>query len=311
MAVLVIAPNERPNIWASYLRELAPELDIRIWPDTGDPDKIIYAVAWNPPAGILASFTNLKIIFSLGAGVDHLFKDPDFPIEVTVSRVIDPYLTAGMREYVLLHVLKYHKNQPELDKQQKKHIWNSRENERLQSDERNIGILGLGILGTECAKSLAALDFNVKGWSRSLKVIPDITCLTGLSGLNHLLNSSSILICLLPLTKDTEGILNFSLFSKLPKGAYLINAARGNHLIEKDLITCLDSGQLTHATLDVFRKEPLPKEHVFWDHDKITVTPHNASITDPRTVVYQILENIQRHLNAKPISNTVDIINGY
>ena len=311
MAVLIIAPNERPDIWEKHLKDLAPDLDIRIWPDTGDPDKIIYAVAWNPPAGILASFRNLKVIFSLGAGVDHLFKDPDFPAEVTVSRVIDPYLTAGMREYVLLHVLKYHKNQPELDKQQRKHIWNSREDERLQSDERNIGVLGLGILGTDCAKSLLALNFNVKGWSRSLKVIPGVTCLSGLDGLNKLLSSSSILVCLLPLTKDTEGILNYNLSSKLPKGAYLINAARGNHLIEKDLITCLNSGQLTHATLDVFRKEPLPKEHVFWDHEKITVTPHNASITDPRTVAHQILENIQRHLNSKPISNTVDIVSGY
>ena len=311
MAVLIIAPNERPDIWEKHLKDLAPDLDIRIWPDTGDPDKIIYAVAWNPPAGILASFRNLKVIFSLGAGVDHLFKDPDFPAEVTVSRVIDPYLTAGMREYVLLHVLKYHKNQPELDKQQRKHIWNSREDERLQSDERNIGVLGLGILGTDCAKSLLALNFNVTGWSRSLKAIPGVTCLSGLDGLNKLLSSSSILVCLLPLTKDTEGILNYNLFSKLPKGAYLINAARGNHLIEKDLISCLNSGQLTHATLDVFKEEPLPKEHTFWDHKRITVTPHNASITDPRTVANKILADIKRHLNRKPISNTVNIISGY
>jgi len=311
MAVLILAPNERPDIWANYLKDLAPDLDIRIWPDTGDPDKIIYAVAWNPPAGVLASLTNLKIIFSLGAGVDHLFKDPNFPTQVTISRVIDPYLTAGMREYVLLHVLKYHKNQPELDRQQRKHIWNPRENERLQSDERNIGILGLGVLGSDCAKSLSALGFNVKGWSRSLKTIPGVTCLSGLNGLNKLLNSSSILVCLLPLTKDTEGILNHNLFNKLPKGAYVINAARGNHLIEKDLISCLNSGQLTHATLDVFKEEPLPKEHIFWDHKRITVTPHNASITDPRTVANQILADIKRHLNRKPISNTVNIISGY
>jgi len=311
VAVLIIAKSERPDWWSDQLCENDPTLDVREWPECGDPSEIEYALAWKPPPGELAKFPNLKVVFSLGAGVDHLFTDPDFPKHAAVSRVVDPYLTAGMREYVLLHVLRYHKEQPELDAQQRAHIWDDRARSLKQADERRISILGLGELGQSCGTALAALGFDVAGWSRSAKSLDGITCLHGPDGLDALLARSDILVCLLPLTPQTEGILNADLFAKLPEGARLINAARGGHLVEDDLITALETGRLAHATLDVFRTEPLPDGHPFWDHPRITVTPHNASITDPRSVARQIVEAIGAVERSEPLPNAVDPQLGY
>jgi glyoxylate/hydroxypyruvate reductase A len=311
MAVLIVATHDRPDWWALELRQHAPDLEVRVWPEVGNAEDITYVLAWKPPPGALATLPNLAVVFSLGAGVDHLFADPDFPAHVTVVRVVDPYLTAGMREYVLLHTLRYHKNQPALDRQQREHVWDDRARELRQADEQGVGILGLGELGKACAEALVQLGFDVAGWSRTPKEIPGVTCFDGRVGLDALLGRSRILICLLPLTPETEGILDAHLFSKLPKDASLINAARGGHLVEEDLIPALESGRLAHATLDVFRTEPLPAGHPFWDHPRITVTPHNASITDPRSVVAQILENIDRHQRDTALSNTVDTTLGY
>jgi len=311
MAVLIIASHDRPDWWARELKQREPALDVRVWPDIGDPAEITYVLAWKPPPGVLASLPNLAVVFSLGAGVDHLFTDPDFPTQVDVVRVVDPYLTAGMREYVLLHTLRYHKNQPALDQQQRDQVWDDRARELRQADEQGVGILGLGELGLACANALKSLDFDVGGWSRTPKDLPGITCFDGRGGLDALLGRSRILICLLPLTPETEGILDADLFSKLPKRAYLINAARGGHMVEEDLIPALDSGRLAHATLDVFRTEPLPGEHPFWDHPQITVTPHNAAITDPRSVVVQILSDIGRHQRGETLSGRVDPGLGY
>lgn len=311
MAVLIIAPDDRPDWWSRELTQREPGLDVRIWPDIGDPADIAYVLAWKPPPGALAALPNLAVVFSLGAGVDHLFADPDFPARVAVVRVVDPYLTAGMREYVLLHTLRYHKNQPALDRQQRDHVWDDRARELRQADEQGVGILGLGELGRACASALADLNFDVAGWSRTPKDIPGLTCFDERGGLDALLGRSRILICLLPLTPETEGILDAELFSKLPRGACLINAARGGHLVEDDLIPALESGRLAHATLDVFRAEPLPADHPFWDHPQITVTPHNAAITDPRSVVVQILEDIDRHRRGDALSNRVDTALGY
>jgi glyoxylate/hydroxypyruvate reductase len=311
MAVLIIASHDRPDWWARELERRDPTLDVRIWPDVGNPADITYALAWKPSPGALASLPNLAVVFSLGAGVDHLFNDPDFPSGVAVVRMVDPYLTAGMREYVLLHTLRYHKNQPALDQQQRDHVWDDRARELRQADEQGVGLLGLGELGQACADALTSLNFDVAGWSRTPKDLPSITCFDGKGGLDALLGRSRVLICLLPLTPETDGILNADFFSKMPKGAYLINAARGGHMVEEDLIPALESGRLAHATLDVFREEPLPGNHPFWDHPQITVTPHNAAITDPRSVVVEILDNIVRHERGDALSNRVDTNLGY
>ena len=311
MSVLIIAPGLKSEWWASELLQQDPDLDVCIWPNVADPNSVEYALAWKPPAGAIATFPNLKVVFSLGAGVDHLLTDPSFPQHAGVSRVVDPYLTAGMREYVLLHVLRAHKNQPALNQQQRDHVWDDRAQELRQADEQTVGILGLGELGRNCAETLTTLGFDVAGWSRTPKDIPGITCFNDRVGLGAILGRSHILVCLLPLTPETENILNADLFSKLPRGAHLINAARGGHLVEDDLIPALESGHLAHATLDVFRTEPLPYNHSFWDHPRITVTPHNASITDPRSVARQIVDGIACIQRGEAVPNTVDLTLGY
>ena len=311
MAVLIIAPDLKSEWWARELNKQNPDLDVRIWPDSGESAEIEYALAWKPLAGELATFENLRVVFSLGAGVDHLFSDPDFPPQVSVSRVVDLYLAAGMVEYVVLHVLRYHKNQPALDAQQHAQIWDDRAHELKQADERRVGILGLGELGQAVAGALVALDFDVAGWSRTQKDIPGVSTFHGQDGLSEILARTDILVCLLPLTSETEGILCADLFAQLPGEARLINAARGGHLVEDDLIPALESRRIAHATLDVFRTEPLPRDHPFWAHPKITVTPHNASITDPCSVAKQIVEGIAAVERGEALPNAVDRELGY
>ncbi len=310
MTLLIIAPGERPEWWRREFARIAPDLEVHCWPDVGDPAGIRYALAWKPPAGELSKLPNLKLILSMGAGADHLFADPGLP-QVPVTRVVDPYLTAGISEYVLLHVLRYHRNQPVFEAQQREHVWDDRARELRQADERRVGVMGLGVLGRDAVEKLAALGFDVAGWSRTEKDIPGIACFHGPDGLAPFLERTEILVCLLPMTAATADILNRNTLARLPQGAYLINAARGGHVVEADLTDALASGQLTHATLDVFREEPLPADHPFWDHPRITITPHNASITDPRSVVRQVAENIRRIDAGEPLLHPVDRDAGY
>jgi glyoxylate/hydroxypyruvate reductase A len=310
MTLLIIAPGERSDWWRREFTRAAPDLAVRCWPDVGDAADIRYALAWKPPAGELAKLPNLKLVLSMGAGADHLFVDPDLP-QVPVTRVVDPYLTAGISEYVLLHVLRYHRNQPAFEAQQRDHVWDDRVRELRQADERPVGVMGLGVLGQDAVAKLAALGFDVAGWSRTAKKLPGVTCFAGPDGLAPFLARTEIVVCLLPMTAATADIFNRETLALLPRGAYLINAARGGHVVEADLLDALASGQLAHATLDVFREEPLPADHPFWDHPQITVTPHNASITDPRSVVRQVAENIRRLDAGEPLLHPVDRDAGY
>lgn len=310
MALLIIAPNERPDWWLREFANAAPDLEVRIWPDHGNPADIRYALAWKPPAGELAKLPNLQVILSMGAGADHLFVEPTLP-DVPVTRVVDPYLTASMTEYVVLHVLRYHRNQPAFEQQQRDHLWDDRVRDMRQADERAVGVMGLGELGGDAVAKLGALGFDLAGWSRTAKDIPGVLCFDGPGGLAPFLARTEILVCLLPLTAETTDILNRDTLNKLPKRACLINAGRGGHLVESDLTDALASGRLAHATLDVFRDEPLPDGHPFWDHPQITVTPHNASITDPRSVVSQVIENIRRVEAGEQLLHLVDRKAGY
>lgn len=310
MTLLIIAPSADPAWWRREFKRAAPALKVRVWPEVGDPTDIAYALAWKPPAGELAKLPNLKVILSMGAGIDHLLVDPALP-QVPLTRVVDPYLTAGISEYVLLHVLRYHRNQPLFEAQQRQHVWNEQRRLLRQSDERPVGVMGLGVLGQDAVAKLAALGFDVAGWSRTAKDITGVTCFHGPNGLAPFLARTEILVCLLPMTAATADILNRESLAQLPRGAYLINAARGGHVVEADLLDALASGQLAHATLDVFREEPLPADHPFWDHPQITITPHNASITDPRSVVRQVAENIRRIDAGEPLLHPVDRDVGY
>lgn len=309
MALMFKSNIDRPDWWRRELNKYIPDLEVRIWPDVGNPDEIEFALCWKMPHGELAKFKNLRAVYSLGAGVDHLLADPDFPRHLPFSRVVDPNLTGRMTEYVVQHVLNHHRFCQTYDAQQRDGVW--KEHFAPFASERKVGILGLGALGGGAAKALHALGFDVAGWSKSEKNIGGVKSFFGNDQLDAFLARTEILVCLLPLTPATENILNRDLFAKLPKGAAIINAGRGPHLVDEDLIEALDSGHLSGATLDVFRIEPLPADHPFWRHPKIRITPHVASISDPASVAKLVAENIIRTKNGEPLLNAVDPEKGY
>lgn len=309
MALLFKSDTDRVDWWKAELGQRMPDLEVRVWPEAGDPKDIEFALVWNMKPGVLATFPNLRAIFSLGAGVDHLFKDPALPKQIPICRVVDPYLTQRMTEYVVLHALRYHRRQPELEALQREARWD--ELYAPTAQERGVGIMGLGELGADAARKLSILGFKVAGWSRTPKAIEGIESFHGEAGLGPFLARTEILVCLLPLTPRTEGILDKSLFARLPKGAALINAARGRHLVEADLLGALESGQVSYAALDVFHKEPLPPEHPFWRHPRIAISPHIASITDPRTVADLVADNVRRYRSGQPLLHVVDPEVGY
>jgi len=309
MALLFRSSVDSAARWQSELVRLSPELDIRIWPEFGDPSEIDYALVWHPETGLLASLPNLKLILSLGAGVDHILGDPQLPRGVPIVRLVDPYLTAAMSEYVALQVLRLHRQDVDYRIQQEAGIW--RELPQKNAGERPVGILGLGEIGQHAGGKLASLGFPVSGWSRSAKTIAGFTTYAGAAGLMQMLGKTEILVCLLPLTSQTEGILCARTFAALPVGAAIVNAGRGRHLVEEDLIPALDSGQLSAAALDVFQEEPLPPGHPFWHHPRVLVTPHIAGITNPATAAPIIIDSIRRCEEGRPLVNQVDPAQGY
>ena len=308
MALIVRYPWPKPGQMHDNLRRELPDTEVRDWTEPGDKTDIRYAVAWNPPRGGLKTFPNLKYIFSMGAGIDHLTSDPDLP-DVPIVRLIDDSLTQGMTEYVAQQVLHYHRRQPELDEQQRRKSW--RELYVPPASERGVGLMGLGKLGSDAARILIALGFKVAAWSRTPKAMADVTSFHGAEGLSPFLAESEILVCLLPLTPATTGILNRDLFANLPKGAYLINPGRGACMVEDDVLSALDSGQLAGASLDVFATEPLPPEHPFWAHPKITVTPHNSSRTNIISAARTIAANIARIEAGEIPEGIVNLERGY
>lgn len=307
MSVAILkCPALEIDAWQQALQFSMPQLEVRIWPDHSSSEDVEYALVWGPIEDLLDRYKNIKIIFSLGAGVDHLLHDEQLPKEIPIVRLIDDALTMGMSEYILYHVLRYHRHMGQYEALQKQHRW--QELPQSVPRQRCIGIMGLGVLGSDIARKLAILQFDVAGWSRTSKQIDGVNSHSGVGEFAPFLKRSEILVCLLPLTPQTKGILNHQCFTTLPQGSYIINAARGDHLIEQDLLTALDSGQLSGATLDVFSTEPLPQDHPFWSHPKIIVTPHIASIVNPTTAAVVIADKIQRHYQ---IDNIVNIDLGY
>ena len=309
MALLIIAPDLKVTSWVKHLGALEPGIEIRIWPEAGKAHEIEFALCWNHPPGELTKYKNLKCIASLGAGVDHLMRDPDLPEGVPITRVVEYSMAQSMSEYVVLSVLNYCRQFDAYRSDQDHRRWNPRRPQL--AEETQIGIMGLGQLGSDAAKKLRLLGFAVNGWSRTPKNIDGVKCFAGEVEREMFLSRSQILICMLPLTASTKGILNRKTFEQLPKGAYVINAARGQHLVESDLIQALNSGRLAGACLDVFEVEPLPADHPFWSHPKIRVTPHISSITFPKAVAPQIIENYRRAKTGKPLLHVVDLKRGY
>jgi glyoxylate/hydroxypyruvate reductase A len=307
--VLFKSEADRAEWWRQEIAKRDPTLEFRVWPEAGDVAEIDYVLAWNFPPGELRRYPNLKLIISLGAGVDHLFRDPDLPAEVPICRIIDRKLTMRMTEYVVLHVLRHHRRQRDYEAQQRDGVWKWLA--EPAAVDRKVGVMGLGVLGTDAARVLLALGFDLAGWSRTPKHLSGVESYHGADGFVPFLNRTEILVCLLPLTAETEGIIDRETLAALPRGASVVNAARGGHLVEEDLLAALDSGQVSEATLDVFRREPLPPEHRFWDHPRVMLTPHIASITDPTSSADFVVEQVRRWRAGEPPLNLVDPKVGY
>ena len=313
-AILLAITGWDPQEWNARFRSLASGRDIRLWPDRiGNPDDIAYACVWKPPHRLLAQFPKLRAIFSLGAGVDALTGDLSLP-RVPLVRVVDPDLTMRMTEYVVLHVLMFHRQQRRYDAQQRGRIW--RELPQPAAHEVAVGVMGLGVLGAAAATALARLGFRVVGWSRTPTLIEGIDTYHGPNQLDAFLTRSEILICLLPHTPATEGILNSALLHRLKRdgalgGAYLINVGRGKLQVEADILAALEDGTLAGATLDVFTTEPLPVDSPLWTHPKVTVTPHAAAASVPDALVENVLRQIARFERGEPMENVVDLAAGY
>jgi glyoxylate/hydroxypyruvate reductase len=308
MAILFLSPSDDPAEWLPELQRQLPDREVRVWPDIGDPDDIDYALIWRPPAGVLKRLPNLKVMLSLGAGVDGVLNDPELP-DLPLVRMVEPGLTEGMTEFVVLQVLHWHRQMEAYRVQQRDRVW--RQLPQKLARERRVGFLGLGVLGADAARVLKELRFDVAGWSRSTRDLAGITCFHGASGLSAFLARTEILVCLLPLTDETTAILNWETLAALPKGACVVNVARGGHVDEAEMLAALDSGHIAGASLDVFTEEPLPPDHPFWTHEKVIVTPHVAAVTHARTSVVHIAEQIRRYEAGLPLENLVDRRRGY
>jgi glyoxylate/hydroxypyruvate reductase A len=310
MTVMLLKPAKAAaDAWLARFAAAAPGLEIRVWPDLGAEDEIDFAFVWDPPPGLLGRLPRLKGVFSLGAGADHLFRDPNLPRGLPLTRVVDPSMTARVTEHGLTLVLHLHRNMAAYGAAQRRGEWSPEPQPRAQ--DRPVGILGLGVLGGNLARHCAALGFPVAGWSRSPKRLEGIECFHGAASLAPFLARTEILVCLLPLTPETEGIMGAALFAGLPRGAMVVNLGRGAHLVIGDLIAALESGQLSHAALDVFEPEPLPATSPLWAHPGVTITPHIAGVTDPDAVVAQVIENIRRIEVGEPVLYPVDRDLGY
>ncbi|NMD08508.1 MAG: glyoxylate/hydroxypyruvate reductase A [Phyllobacteriaceae bacterium] len=311
---LFVTPTWDGQLWAAEMRKAMPDMDVRLWPEMGDPAAVDYVAAWLPPPNVLRSLTRLKVIFSLGAGVDAILKDPTLPVGIPIVRVNDPDLTMRMSEYIVLHVLLHHRQQRRLDANQRSKVWDSFPTHAASA--LRVGIMGLGVLGQDAARKLAMMGFKVAGWSRSPKSIEGVQCFAGAGGLDTFLARTDILVSLLPATADTDGILNRSLFSRLsrkgPFGApILINAGRGRQQVEDDIVAALDSGALHAATLDVFNTEPLPADHPLWSHPKVTLTPHAAADSEPSVICGYVARQISEFEATGVLHNLVDRQRGY
>lgn len=311
---LFVTPTWDGALWASEMRKAAPAMDVRVWPELGDPSTVDYVAAWLPPPNVVRALTNLKVIFSLGAGVDAILKDPTLPQDVPIVRVNDPDLTMRMSEYILLHVLMHHRQQRRLDDNQRGKVWDSFPTHAASA--LRVGIMGLGVLGQDAARKLAMVGFKVAGWSRTPKHIDGIQCFSGAGGLDTFLARSDVLVSLLPATAETDGILNRALIRKLarsgPFGApILINAGRGRQQVEEDILAALEAGELHAATLDVFRTEPLPAASPLWTHPRVTLTPHIAADSDPAVICEYVARQIAEFEATGQLNNLVDLKRGY
>ncbi|MEL6372845.1 MAG: glyoxylate/hydroxypyruvate reductase A [Pseudomonadota bacterium] len=313
MSLLVVG-SQRVPLFVAGLRALQPDIALQVWPDeVPDPDAVRHALAWGAPDGVLAGFQNLKLMVSVGAGVDHLLKDPHLP-DVPLVRFVDPDLTQRMTSYIALQCLYHHRRMCEFATAQRAGRW-----EHLvepNAPDVTVSVLGTGVLGQAALTALRGLGYRLQGWSRTPKSLAGVTTFDGADGLDACLATTDILVCLLPLTPATRGMLNADLFAKLKRngalpGPVLINAGRGGLQVETDILAALQDGTLYAASLDVFENEPLPSASPLWAHERVVITPHCAAESDPNAIAAYTLRQIAAFEAGEPLDHLVDRTRGY
>ena len=311
-------PGSGLDGWLEMVAKAMPEAECRFWYE-GDTEHADYALVFAPPAAMLRGRYDLKGIFNLGAGVDAIFQLGDaFPDGVPLIRVDDAGMAIQMAEYVTHALLGYYRRFALYQQQASQVEW--RRLPRNHKQDFSVGILGLGVLGVRIADAVRHFEFPLNGWSRTQKDLPGMRCYAGEDGLDAFLRASRVLVCILPLTPETTGIINRENLQKLQsgtehtvgsRGAYVINVARGGHLVEDDLLALVKTGHIAGATLDVFQQEPLPSEHPYWQEPRITITPHFAAASVEQDTIQQISEKIRALQRGEAVTGVVDRINGY
>ena len=297
--------------WQAHFREADPRLDVRYWTDPSvRPEDVRYVLVWEPEEGRLSSMTGLKAVFSSGAGVDHITRVADWPRHLPLIRMGGKETVQRMGEYIVWACLTLLRDMRTIAQAQAESRWLHHET-LFSAPQRRLGIMGLGNLGAAAARMLQGLNFPVQGWSRSPKDIPGVRSFVGQEGLPEFLATTDILVCLLPSTPETDGLIDGKLLAQLPAGAALVNAGRGPHVVEADLIAALDAGHISGAVLDVFVQEPLPKENPLWSHPRVTVTPHVASMANRRDRAAYVAGAIAAQEAGLPLPNVYDPEKGY
>lgn len=306
MSIALIIPDRKLDALQQALQQALPDVRLQLWPALPAPEQVEFAVVWRQPAGVLASLPNLKALQSFGAGVDNVLSDPTLPL-LPLARIVDPDLTASMLNYLQGVVHYYQLRFDQFRTQQQQQLWKPRSPRRLQQ----ITVLGLGELGAAAAQHFAAQGYQVCGWSASAKQLPQVQCFYAEQGFADAVAQADLVICLLPLTRQTEDLLNAKRLAQFKPGAVLVNVARGAIVDDDALLAALQDGQLAAACLDVFRSEPLPAEHPFWRQTNILLTPHISALTNAATAVAQIAENYRRLQAGLPLLHLIDRTRGY
>lgn len=309
MRILLHRSNGIVEPWITGFKTALPQAEVVVWQEDVDIAPCDYAILWAPPTAMLAHLAHVKAIFIAGAGVDGALKFADALPPVPLIRLSDAGMGVQMAEYVVHAVLRYYRRFDDYEKQARAGQWKPLE--LIPKEDFSIGVMGMGVLGKRVLESLAPFGFPLRGWSRGPKDMAGVTSYAGMDGLDDFLRGTRVLVCMLPLTPETTNLLDRSRLSLLPERAYLVNVGRGAHVAEPDLLTLIRSGHIAGATLDVFRNEPLPAPHPFWDEQRITITPHIAALTLAHESVIQIAGKIEALERGEPVPDLVDRTRGY